>query len=638
MLEGCQLVGFDWKYIYVNAAASRHARRAASELIGRTMQKCHPGIATTVLFEKLRHCMKSRQGCDLNYEFTSPDGARTAYEIGIRPVPEGLLILSHETTPRNDVERPLSKARKCLMLELEGLARIHKISVSLARDNNLNRLLRRIVNAAMTITGANMCSLHVLDPNTGQLKTTAQQGFRVPCQKICGGLLSGHAPCSLALKLGRRVIIGNVARTRMVGSAETRAQMIRSGVRAVQTTLLQARSGKTVGVLTTHYAKLHWPPDQELRLLDLLARQASDLIERITVGDELRRSEGQLARAQELAQVGSYERDPTRRTTFWSAQIYRILGWDPARRNPTFKEYVNKLIHPGDRLRFKDALRKTLREGTKLDLEYRIRRPNGALVHIHSIEVPEMNRDGKVTRLIGTIQDITERKILQQELLDISEREQRRFGQDLHDTLGQRLTGLEMLSHALARDLAEYPTELRQQALRLNEELRETTTQARLISHGLAPITLRREGLTEGLAKLAAATGQVPGVKCIFIHSRAATLNDIEAATHLYRIAQEAVSNALKHAKATTICISLHQKARILTLRIENNGLPIPSPLPEKRGMGIDVMRYRASMIGARFSIESNSKNGARVTCVLRLPGKNWGDPIDSIHSTPGKH
>jgi signal transduction histidine kinase len=212
----------------------------------------------------------------------------------------------------------------------------------------------------------------------------------------------------------------------------------------------------------------------------------------------------------------------------------------------------------------------------------------------------------------------TERKRLEREIMEISEREQRRFGHDLHDGLGQRLTGLEMLSHALAEDLKGHAPALAQQASRLNRELRETVTQARLISHSLAPVPLEGDGLMQGLSELAASTSRIPGVKCEFLCHPPVCIQDVTTATHLYRIAQEAVNNALKHGQARKVDITLTEGAEGVELSVENNGRPLPASPPANRGMGLNVMRYRAEMIGASLSLGAGKRKGVRVSCTLR--------------------
>jgi signal transduction histidine kinase len=174
-----------------------------------------------------------------------------------------------------------------------------------------------------------------------------------------------------------------------------------------------------------------------------------------------------------------------------------------------------------------------------------------------------------------------------------------------------------MLSHGLAEDLKHCAPSLAKQARRLNQELRETVTQARLISHSLAPVPLEGDGLMQGLSGLAASTSRIPGVKCKFLCNPPVYIQDVTTATHLYRIAQEAVNNALKHGRARKIDITLVERTDELELSVENNGCSIPAT-PANSGMGLNVMRYRAEMIGAGLSIGSGKSKGVRVTCTLR--------------------
>jgi len=213
--------------------------------------------------------------------------------------------------------------------------------------------------------------------------------------------------------------------------------------------------------------------------------------------------------------------------------------------------------------------------------------------------------------------DITERKKLEQEILDISELERRRLGQDLHDGLGQRLTALEMLSHGLSEDLKGHARDLSLQARRLNSELRETITQARLLSHNLAPVPLEGDGLARALAELAASTDRLPGVDCRFECDGPVSIDDVTTATHLYRIAQEAVNNALKHGKARRILIQLRKSGDVLELAVENNGVAMRDSHSDHRGVGLNVMQYRAGMIGAALTVESGKRKGVRIACVL---------------------
>ena len=100
MLEGCQIIGFDWRYLYLNGAASGHGRSAKEELLGHTMMEMYPGIEDTEMFTHLRHCMEERLPHTMENEFTFPDGATGWFELSIEPVPEGVLVLSQDITER----------------------------------------------------------------------------------------------------------------------------------------------------------------------------------------------------------------------------------------------------------------------------------------------------------------------------------------------------------------------------------------------------------------------------------------------------------------------------------------------------------------------------------------------------------
>ena len=279
----------------------------------------------------------------------------------------------------------------------------------------------------------------------------------------------------------------------------------------------------------------------------------------------------------------------------------------------------HRLINSGHHHKefFRDLWR-TIARGRVWHGEIRNRARDGTFYWVDTTIVPFLNDAGKPVQYVSIRTDVTQRKRLEQALLDLSEREQRKFGHDLHDGLGQRLTGLEMLSHALAEELNGRVPALASLAQRLNRELRETVTQARLISHSLAPVRLEGDGLMRGLAELAASTSRLPGVTCRFHCAPPVQVHDVTVATHLYRMAQEAVNNALKHGRARQIKVTLAEAGDGLELIVKNNGRALLAELHKNNGMGLNVMRYRAEMIGATLAIESGKRHGVRVTCTLR--------------------
>ncbi len=242
----------------------------------------------------------------------------------------------------------------------------------------------------------------------------------------------------------------------------------------------------------------------------------------------------------------------------------------------------------------------------------------GAAVWMRYYVFPLRGADGTPLGWATVSRNITERLELERQILDTSEREQRKFGFDLHDGLGQQLTGLSMLSHALSEDLQGHAPALIKQALRLSSGLNATVTQARLLSHGLAPVPLEGDGLMRGLAELAANARRLPGVKCRLHCDPPVELPDVAVATHLYRIAQEAVNNALKHGRASRVDITLTELPGTVELCVKNNGRAMPREKAAHGSLGLQTMRHRAEMIGARLTIQSGKTKGVQITCTLR--------------------
>ena len=227
----------------------------------------------------------------------------------------------------------------------------------------------------------------------------------------------------------------------------------------------------------------------------------------------------------------------------------------------------------------------------------------------------------------GFVRDITERKRLEAEVLDISDREQRRIGQDLHDGLGQHLAGIELMSQVLEQKLAAGKSrEVKTAAARVGDiarHVREAIRQTRLLARGLAPVVIESEGLMAALAQLARSADQIGGVKCSFMCDAPVLVHDIAVATHLYRIAQEAVSNAMKHGKARRIAIRLQRAGERIVVMIKDDGTGLPVESRRGRGMGLRIMQYRAGVIGGSLVVQRDLNGGTSVVCSLRHPSSS---------------
>jgi signal transduction histidine kinase len=214
-----------------------------------------------------------------------------------------------------------------------------------------------------------------------------------------------------------------------------------------------------------------------------------------------------------------------------------------------------------------------------------------------------------------SMRDITERKGLEQEILDVSGRERRSIGRDLHDGLGQELTGVALMLRGLATRIQQRCPEVVENVNEIVGLVNQSIETARSLARGLLPVRNETGGLASALRALAARSRDLYGLEVTFRAEvcREFALTETDA-SHLYRITQEALTNASRHGRATLVEIALIAQESAFSLRITDNGVGLAPVVPSGAGMGLKIMKYRADMIGARFDISPNQPHGAAVT------------------------
>ncbi len=227
--------------------------------------------------------------------------------------------------------------------------------------------------------------------------------------------------------------------------------------------------------------------------------------------------------------------------------------------------------------------------------------------------VPMTSRTGKVIALLCTGQDTTERRRLEREVLEIAADEQRRIGQDLHDVVGQELTGMAMLAETLTLALRKEQNRHLQIAEKISRGVNEALTKVRLLSRGLNPVDIDAQGLMAALDSTARRIREFHGLECEFQCPESVPIPDNIVANQLYRIAEEATTNAIKHSQASQVVIGLSQTRDAIELSVKDNGIGIQSS--SDSGLGLRIMNYRASRIGGILTVESDSGRGTSVTC-----------------------
>jgi PAS domain S-box-containing protein len=305
----------------------------------------------------------------------------------------------------------------------------------------------------------------------------------------------------------------------------------------------------------------------------------------------------------------------------WNAGATRIYGY-------TAGEVIGRdarLLCPPERT---DEIQQHLdlvRSGTHIEhFETTRVRKDGQRIDVSLSISPILDDTGAVIGASAISRDVSAQKLLEREVLEIAAREQQRIGQDLHDGTGQELTGLAMMAEQLAGQLQGRSLPEAKSAARIVDGLEQALHHVRALSRGLVPVELDAEGLMAALAGLAKRTSELHAVVCTFECNQPVSIPDVQASTHLYRLSQEAVTNALKHSRARKIRIRLSDDGSLIRLAIVDDGVGIRSADRQQTGMGLRIMQYRAELIRAKLTISTVQPHGTQIACTLPRQPESW--------------
>ena len=570
-----------------------------------------------------------------------------------------------------EARKPRGKTPQGSLAEVAAMRRLQQISSQLIQEGDLDALYAQLLEAAIQVMGADMGSMQMLSPNQHELRLLAWKGFHPAAAASWETVtVESTTTCGMALKTGERVVVSDVETCDFMAGTQDLDFSRLCGIRAVQSTPLRSRSGRILGMISTHWREAHAPAERDLRLLDMLARQAADLVERGQVEAELLRANERFQLAERAANGFIYEWDVRTGQIYRSEGVERLLGYRAEDIPLTWTAWA-QLVYPGDWQATTDAEELAYLEalpGDTLENVYRIRHRDGHYLTVADHALIERDAAGHVVRLIGQTNDITDRKQaeealrhahdeleqrvaertreldnankelrrLSQRILEVQESERRLIAGELHDEIGQQLTGIRMLLETLEESVPDIPspagadTSLDKSLDRslytpilseISAAVATTLERVRDLSLDLRPAVLDSLGLLPALQWQFERYTRLTGITVDFsadgLDHRLPTRLEAGA----YRLIQEALTNVARHAGVSEVIVQIYVSEGELSLYVVDTGagFDVEKALAAGGSTGLTGMRERADLLGGTLTIDSLPGEGTTIHANLSI-------------------
>ena len=536
----------------------------------------------------------------------------------------GASKILRDITESKRAQAALQESRQRLERELAGARTLQSISARLIPEADQQSLFALIVDAAMELTAADAASVQMLAPNEESLTLLGSRNFHPDSAAFWQRVTAEAAgTCGAALRDNKRVLVTDVESCEFMAGTQDLQELRRSGIRAVQSTPLQSRGGRPLGMLSTHWRVPHTPTEDDFILFDVLARQAADLIERTRAEGVVRESEERFRLIANTAPVIIWMANTDKQCTYVNQTWLKLTGqsFDAA----LGTGWTNRM-HPEDVARSWDAWTRDFERRELSEIEFRLRRYDGEFRWIVGRGVPRFNGDGSFAGYIGSAIDVSERRLAEaalatvnQRLIDAHEEERSWIARELHDDIAQRLVLLGIRLDALARTAPATSTGDRQKIEEAHEVVVNLALDVQGFSHRLHPARLDHLGIEAAAAALCREVSRQHGVQLSF-HAESLPEGLSKRITiSLYRVLQEALQNAIKHSGAAKIEVLLRGGVDQVELTVHDYGAGFDLESTQGRGLGLISMKERLKAVHGGLTIRSQPEHGTTIQAWVPL-------------------
>jgi PAS domain S-box-containing protein len=614
-----------------NAAAERMFGYTEHEAIGQPITMIIPPDLSEEEHDILRRLRAGERVAHYETVRVSKAGERINVSLTISPLRDaagsivGYSKIARDITKTKQAEAALRQSEQRLAREVARAKTLHSISTRLISESTPQSLSAQILDAALELMAADAASVQMLAADHTSLSLLAWKNFHPDSAAFWQRVAVGAgSTCSKALGDNECVVVADVEACEFMAGTEDLHEYRRSGLRAVQSTLLRARSGRPLGMLSTHWRTPHHPTEEDFRFFDVLARQAADLIERTLAEAALRESEERFRRIANTAPVMIWMSGTEKQITYL---------------NQTWLDYTGRNLDASLGHRWIEALRAdevarcrevyetAFEQVEPFQVEHRLRRHDGEYRWVVTVGVPRYDADGSFAGYIGTAVDITERKLAEealstvsQKLIEAHEEERTRIARELHDDIAQRLAVVSMRLGAVKQRPPISAADFGREIGETYQQIVDLASDIQALSHGLHPPKLERIGLEGAVVGFCEELSNRHGVTINVQFENIPKALPREISLCLYRVLQEGLQNAVKHGGSRRAHVSLSGQINTINLTVTDSGVGFnPHEVMKGSGLGLTSMKERLKVVGGELSIHSQPGRGTTIHAVAPL-------------------
>lgn len=608
--DGFIALDFNFNVMWWNPIATQLTGVKDVDILGKNLWEAMPALKKTNALAEYRKVLINKSV--VNFELYVDD-LKVYFDINAYPSQQGLFVYFKDITSRKKQEMLLELERKVLELNANP-------TVSL--PTTVDYFLKGIqdLNPGM------LCSVQLLDESGMRIKHLSGPGLDPAFTAIIDGLEIGPqvGSCGTAMYLRKTVIVSDIINDPLWGDYTEMAMQF--GIAACWSFPIITSSNRILGSLAAYYKEKQSPTDEQGELLGRSATLLGIIIENKQAEQKINISNERYLLATKATNDAIWEYDIKHNRVYWGESFYTLFGYKS-------EELVNKIgfweskIHPDDQDRavqlYDDAIKNKVRG--VIYAEYRFQKADGkyAIISDRAFMVYD---NGEPSRFVGSMQDVTERRKLEKQLLkqeidkqkiiaqavvDAQEKERAEIGKDLHDNVNQILSTAKLYLELAKTDTSQRDALIKRSA----DSIFQAINEIRNISKALVPPSVKDLGIIDSIKDLVESVHMTKALQVKFIYEGnfESTISDKQKLM-LFRIIQEQVNNVLKHAEAGKLVIELIMHEKLINLSITDNGKGFElEKVRFKKGVGLSNIESRANLFNGKVAITTAPGKGCKL-------------------------